>query len=856
MQTLIQDVRYGFRMMAKAPGVSALAVLSLALGIGANTALFSVVDGVLLRMLPVKDPEQLVLFNWQAGKAFRTTGLRGTFASSLFPEGMRGGSPFHARMFAQMRDAQRRDPSSPLQSVFAFADLREVSLLADGQAEVVGGQLVSGNYFTSLGVAPALGRLLNEMDDTASAAPAAVISDGLWRQRFGADPSIIGRELKLNQHAITIVGVTPASFVGPWQVDFKPEVTLPIALSAAIEGERAIEEKPGKPGAWWLSLMGRLKPGVGLAQAQAALDPSFQALAIEMMPPPSRPDQPVVLTAKDQPHLLALPGGRGMREIRSIYLEKVSLLFVVVGLVLAIACANVANLLLTRATVRIPEVTVRLAMGAGRGRLIRQLLTESVLLSLLGGALGAVFAIWGRDALMAAGAGGVFLPADANYALNWRVLGFTFAVATVTGVLFGLAPALRSAKVDLAPALKDSARAGGAASRSWLTRGLVVAQVAISLVLLVGAGLFVSTLGNLQRVDVGFNQKNILLFSLQPSSGGYKGERLTQIYEQVAEKLEGLPGVVSATFAQMPLVARYFDQYGVLLPGETESSGPEHSAAVLIVRENFLTSMQIPLNRGRSFTAKDAEAAPKVAIVNEIFARKFFPLGGVLGKRVGFDAATLGQIEIVGVSRDITYNSQAEERDPLIILPWRQQGEMPGGMTFSLRSTGDPVALTSAVRGVIRDIDPSLPLRDLKTQLAQSEESLSEHRLYARLVSVFGGLALLLASIGLFAVMAYSVAERTPEIGIRMALGARGPDVLRGVLRQGLLLVAIGLVVGGAAAIALKRLVTNQLFGIDPGDPSVVALAASILVAASLLACLGPARRATLVDPMTALRRE
>ena len=860
MQTLFQDIGYGFRMLAKAPGVSAVAILSLAIGIGANTALFSVVDAVLLRNLPVKEPERLVLFGWQAGKAFRTTGLRGTFASSGFPEGMRGGSPFQARIYEKMRDAQKSDPAGPLSTLFSFADLRGLTLLSDGQAEVVDGQVVSGGYFSGLGAAPALGRLLNEADDAPSAAPAAVIGHGLWVQRFGGDPSVIGKEIRVNQKSVTIVGVTAPGFVGPSQVDYHPVISLPMALAPSIEGERARVDKPGKPSPWWPMVMGRLKPGATLQQAQSALAASFQTLALEMMPAPTRPDQPATLKPSDYPQLVARPGGRGMWEMRSVYSSKIYLLFAVVALVLVIACANVANLLLTRAALRSSEITVRVALGAGRGRLLRQLLTESFLMALIAGGLGVLMSVGGKDALLALGAGEAFLPRDLDYALNWRVLVFTIVVSAFTAILFGLVPAWRATRVDLAPTLKDGTRAGRPGSRSRLTQSLVVAQVSISVVLLVGAGLFLRSLLNLQSLDLGFDQENLLLFSVEPGAGGYKGERLPAFYQQAAARLEGLPGVVAATFAQMPLVAHYSYGYSVLLPGETSESGPEHQTAFLAVRENYLRAMQIGLKQGRDLAKGDVEGAPKVAVVNETFARKYFPKGEALGSRIGFDNKTAGRIEIVGISRDITYNSQAEEREPLVFIPWRQRIEMLDepldGVTFSVRSSGDVLSLVSPVRLALREIDPALPLRDVKTQVAQSAQTLGEQRMYARLLTLFASLALVLASMGLFGVMAYSVAQRTGEIGIRMALGARRGHVLRAVLGQGLALVGLGLLIGSLGATALRRVVASQLFGVEASDPKTIAGAFAVLVSASMVACLLPALRATRVDPVTALRRE
>ena len=856
MRTLMSDVTYGLRMLRKTPVFTGVAVLSLALGVGASTALYSVADAVLLRMLSVRNPEQLVLFDWQAGKPFRTTGIRGTFVPGGYPEGMRGSSSFQARLVALLRERQQADPNSPLASVFAFSDLEDASVVADAQAELVPVQVVSGNYFSSLGVNAALGRLIGEDDDKDTASPAAVISYAYWRDRFGSSPSIVGKQIKVNQVDFTVIGVTPRSFEAPAQAGVVPTISMPIAFEPRLESERPMVDKPERLAPWWLLVMGRLKPGATIAQAQASLDGPFSALALEIMPAPTKPDEQATLAPKDHPHLLLRPGGRGLWEMRSVYAPKIYLLFGVVGLVLVLACANVANLLLTRAAQRAPEVTVRLAMGASRGRLMRQMLTESLLLSCLGGAMGALLAVWGKDVLHAVGALGSLLPVELNYVLNGRVLAFTGGVSVLTGVLFGVAPAWRSAHLDLAPALKESGKAGAVAARSWLSKSLVVAQVAISLVLLMGAGLFVRTLVNLQGLDVGFNQENLLNFGLRPAGGGYTGERINQFYGRIAERLDALPGVKSATFAQMPLLARYLYGYGLLLPGEGRHPVTSHSTNLLVVRENYLQTMEIPLLKGRAFSPQDTQAGLKVAIINETLAAKYFNGQDPIGRSVGFDEDGAGRYEIVGVARDIKYNRQREDKEALIFIPWRQWLEPMGEMTFSLRGAGDSSKLGAAVRETIRSVDAALPVVRMSSQLSQSAETLAEERMYARLVSFFGALALLLAGIGIYGVMSYSVTQRTGEIGIRMALGARAGSVVRLILGQAFALVGAGALVGGLAALALRRVVASQLYGVGAADPVTFAGVSAVLLSAALIACWPPARRASRVDPLKALRCE
>ncbi|MGH9755522.1 MAG: ABC transporter permease, partial [Blastocatellia bacterium] len=532
---MFQDLRYGLRMLFKHKGFTIVAALSLALGIGANTALFSVVDAVLLRTLPVKEPDRLVLFEWQAGSAFRTGGMRGSMVPR--PPGTRGGSMFRYDIIEKMRQARAAATGDPLSDLFAFAPIYELTAVMNEQAEIVRGQAVSGDYYTGLGVQPMLGRAINGSDDNDAAPPVVVLSHQYWEERFAANPDVIGKQLRLNQTPFTIIGVTPPAFTGTLQVSERPSVTVPLAFEPALLGERSGMARAGKPGVWWINLMGRLKPGATPEQARDSLSGAFQAMALEVMPPPRRDNEPAKLDPKDYPRLTAQWGSRGLMERRQNYSATIYGMFGVVALVLLIACANVANLLLARAALRGPEIGVRLAVGAGRWRLIRQLLTESVLLASLGGALGVIFAFWGRSALVALTDRDTgFLPENITPSLNLRVLAFTIAVSLLTGVLFGLAPAWRATSFDLTMALKQGRRTTGAVSR--LSKGLIVAQVALSLLLLVGAGLFLRTLHNLQRVNLGFNQENLLVFRLQPEQGGYKDERLTQFYLQLFARLD------------------------------------------------------------------------------------------------------------------------------------------------------------------------------------------------------------------------------------------------------------------------------------------------------------------------------
>ena len=866
MQSLLQDLRFGMRMLVKSKGFTLVAVLSLALGIGANTALFSIVEAVLLKTLPVAEPERLVIFAWQAGQPFRVNGMSGTsFVPG--PPGTRGLSLFRYEVFEKMRQARAQATENPLSDFFAFAPVRDVSAVVGDQAELINGQAVSGDYYAGLRMQPSFGRAISEEDDKPGAAPVVVLSHQFWQERFGANPAVVGQPLKLDQQLFTIIGVTPPGFTGTLQVDYQPAVTVAFACEPLLRGERSNLGTAKEPGVWWINLMGRLKPGATQDQARDSLNGAFQAAALELMPPPRKANQPAQLEPKDYPRLIAESGSRGMLDRRRRYSPTIYGLFIVVALVLLIACANVANLLLARSALRGAEINVRLAVGAGRWRLVRQLLTESVLLAALGGAVGVLFAFWARSALLALTDKETgILPNGVDFTLNWRVLVFTLAVSLLTGLLFGLAPAWRATNADLTTALKQSRRTTGAVSR--LSKALIVGQVALSLLLLIGAGLFIRTLYNLQQVNLGFNQENLLTFRLQPQLSGYKDERLVRFYQQLLGRLDHLPGVRSATFARVPLIANDNWFNDILLPGETENAAARHETMRQTARENYFATLEIPLLSGRGFTAQDDEHAPKVAIVNQTFARRFFPNNDALGKRVNIEGEH--QVEIVGVAADTKYMSQREELQPLLYTPWQQEVADIGEMYFTVRTAGEPIGLAATVRQVVHELDSNLPVTEVSTQTARAQATLGQERLSARLLSFFGALALLLAAIGLSGVLAYSVAQRTNEIGIRMALGAPAGNVLRLVIWQGTKLVLLGLAVGALGGYALKRLLASQhfansdwqremaeqLYNVSATDPWTFAAIASLLMTVALVACWLPARKAAQVDPLEALRYE
>ena len=866
MHTLLQDLRYGIRMLLKQKGLTAVALLSLALGIGANTALFSIVDAMLLKMLPVKEPERLVLFKSVAPREFSVGSYYGS--SNTDPEtGLRSMTSFAYQSYQRMREQH-----GPMSDIFAFGSVG-LNVSADGLADVATGQAVSGNYFTGLGVQPAVGRMLTDEDDQANATAVAVLSHRYWQKRFGGDKAVVGKQINLNNVAFTVVGVSAKGFDGTMGVGTSQDVSIPLALEPQLYVDRERSNLNGA-GVWWLRLMGRLKPGVTAEQAQAQLENAFHQSVLEhraarQVQRQAAGGNPISdLDPKQYPRLFADPGGQGEMSRRGYYAPSLYLLLGVVGLVLLIACANVANLLLSRAAGRQKEIGLRLALGASRWRLIRQLLTESVMLSILGGLIGILFAVWIKNGLLAVSDWGGRGMSALEPQLDWRVLGFTIALSLVTGIVFGLAPAWRTTRVDLTPSLKDSGRGSSAVHRSLLSRGLVVVQVALSLLLLVGAGLFVRTLLNLQRVDPGFNTQNLLLFEVQPSLIGYKDDKLRQLYQQIGERVEAVPGVHAVTFSRLPLLSQSSSSSSVFLrealaatpdsEGRIASSGEGYRHTV---RENFLEAMGIPLLYGRTFLPQDDATSPKVVVVNQTFANKFFPNENAIGKRFTFDTSKPDELEIIGIARDAKYTRQRDEVPPTVYSSFRQERPLPNA-TFEVRTVGDPTAIVASVRDAVREIDANLPVMNVKTQIEQADETLRMERLFAKLLTLFAVLAQQLAAIGLFGVLAYTVSQRTHEIGIRMALGASRGSVLKMIVRQGMTLAVLGVILGLAGAYVLTKYLeswislSKMLFGVRVSDPLTYGVIAVLLTVVALIACYIPARRATKVDPLVALRYE
>lgn len=833
VDTTLQDLRYAVRMLLKHKGTTAVAVLSLALGIGANTALFSVTDAVLLKSLPVREPDQLVMFRWTAGQMF-SLGMSG---STWEENGLTTANILPFPTYQELKDK-----TQTLENVCAFAPLQQISANAGGQTELAQGQIVTGNYFATLGVAPALGRLLEEGDDQVSAEPAVVISHRYWQRRFAADPQIIGRQIALNKKSFTVVGVTPPEFFGALNVGYLVDVTVPMA-SDLFPQQLAPETR--KPDFFWALVMGRLKPGVTRAQAQEEISTLGNALLLET--------QKKTLDDADKPRLVLDAGRQGVMEARREFSTPLRVLLYVVLATLLIACLNIANLMLARAVTRRKEMAVRQAAGAARKRLIRQMLTESVLLSLIGGACGIVFAFWGKDFLVnfRPQQGGMNdLVFDAQ--INWHVLAYTASVAVVTGILFGLAPAWRASRIDLANDLKVNSHltTGGNAR---LTKGFLAAQIALSLTLLIGAGLFLRTLRNLEAVDLGIPHEDLLLFKVQPELSGYKDENVGRLYEQISERVEALPGVRAVTHSLMPLIGEGgFSMPVKIVGGETKPIG----TWIHHVRPNFFETLRIGVLAGRRLTRQDDARAPKVAVINRSAAKKLFDGESPLGKRISV-GGVVTEFEIVGVVSDVKYDNLRKDAPATTYFSTAQLTTSTSQQaTFTVRAAGDPAVLSAALRAAIEEVDPNLPVTNIRTQTEQNARTFAQEKLFAQLISFFGLLTLLLVCLGLYGMMSYSVTQRRREMGIRLALGASAGAVLRMVLRQGMIVVFLGIGGGGILAWTATRLLNSYLFGVSATSPPVFILTSVLLVSVALIACLIPAKRAALTDPMSALRSE
>jgi predicted permease len=852
-----QDFRYAVRTLIQGRAWSLMVIVSLALGIGANTALFSATNGLLLRTVNAHDPEALVRFR-HVGRNRMANNIS-EYGFIQRGEGEFVGSTFSFPLFQELKKANQT-----LTDLAAGAPLGSVNVVVDGSAEIATAFIATANYETMLGVRPLLGRTLVADDDRPGAAPAITISEQFWGRRFGRSPETIGKAVTVNNAPVTIVGITPSTFVGIQRaVSEVPDVILPLALDRQItppgpvytggpEGSRL-----DQPTYWWLQVFGRLKPGGTASQVEGNLGGVFQQAAREGMAsflsslPETERNRPANRARDEVSHLSVSSAARGLYDNDESTLRGVAIISTVVALILLLVCANVANLLLSRAAARQKEISVRLSIGATRLRLVRQLLTESVLLATLGGALGVLVAYWGRQ----------LLPGTTGQApLDWRVMLFAAAVALTTGILFGIAPAWRVTGAGAGEALKETSRAV-IGTRTLLSRVLLVVQVAISLVLLVGAGLFLRTVANLRQVDVGFNPNNLVLFRVNPQLNRYDAPRSTALYAQMQERLSALPGVRAVTFTNPAILAGGINTTGIFIQGrlyDAAASDParrDNNIGRIRIAPGFFATMEMQLLRGRDLDDRDnVLTAPKVAVINEAAVRKYFPNEDPLGKRFGNNPDTTGQIEIVGVVRDAKYNALRDAPQPTMYVPFANYPVGP--MTVVVRTAGEPASAMSAIRESVRQVDPNLPLMDMSTQSDQIERRFQQERVFAQAYTLFGVLALLVAAIGLFGLMSYSVTRRTTEIGIRMALGARQQTVMQMVLRESLVLVVVGVVIGLTGAVSAGPLVASLLYGLDPGDAPTLGVAVALMLVVSGIAGYLPARRAARLDPMIALRHD
>jgi len=849
-EPLTQDIKYAFRGMAGSKLFTGMAVLSLALGIGANTAIYSFMDSVMLRALPVQHSEQLVILNWRAKSDAPV--VHSMWGDNYDEPGGGKTSPnFPYPAFELLRDH-----NEVLSSLFGHAHGGRLNLVIDGNAELASGQYVTGGFFSGLGVAPVAGHLIDQTDDQPGAPPIAVITNDYWQTRFGASPSVVGKHIQINGTSFTIAGVSAPEFYGV-SPDAKPSVFLPMAnigLTHPTDGQSMFRDGTY----YWIELMGRLKNGVTLQQAQSQLTGPFHAF-VESTATKDR-------ERADLPALWLQEGGSGVDSLRRKYSKPLWILMAMVGLILAVACFNIANLLLARGASRRREIALRLSLGAGRFRIVRQLLTESVVLALLSGIAGiGIAALCIRFLLLLLTNGNNDF--SVNVHLDWRVLSFTLLVAIVSGIFFGLAPALQASKVDLTPALKETraseshGKARRFGLRFGLSQALVVAQIGISLLLVVAAGLFVRTITNLHSVNLGFNAENILIFTLDATQAGYQDAALKQFYKELEQRFQAIPGVRSATSSDMPLVGGWSSSTSITVPGIPQppegQRGPNTSYA--LVGSTFFETMEIPIVAGRALDKRDVEGAPIAAVVNQIFAEKYFPGQNPVGRHFGLGGKTnAADLEIVGMARTARYSSLKREIPPVTYIAWIQapKSRRLREMIFELRAAGDPLALANTVRRIVHEVGPKVPVADMTTQSRRIDQTISQERTFAQLCACFGGLALLMACVGLYGTMAYAVARRTGEIGIRMALGATRRRVIWMILREVATLSAFGLLVGIVAAYQTTAFLKSFLFGVKPNDPLAIGASVAILIACALLAGYLPAFRASRIDPMVALRNE
>jgi predicted permease len=830
MNGLSRDIRHAIRSLRQAPGFVLIVVLTLGLGIGANTAIFSLMDQVLLRPLPVHDPSALVLLDGPGAFQGRTVNL----ATFSYP------------MYVDFRD--RNEVFSGVLARFPLS----TTVVWRGASERANGELVSGNYFDVLGVPPALGRVLNAADDRVPGAhPVAVLSYGYWQRRFGGDPLVLNQTITVNGHPLTIVGVSARGFAGV-QVGQAADVMLPLMMKAQMTPTwNDLDNRRSR----WVTVMARLKPGVSRTAAEAAMNVIYRQIneqEVKDIPNNSENFRKRFVSK----HLDVLPGHRGLSDLRREFSTPLIVLMSMVGVVLLIACANVANLLLARTTARQKEIALRLALGAGRGRIIRQQLVESGLLALAGTVVGLLLAWWTGGLLLAALPGD---PAARNLSAepDLRITGFAIGTGVLTALLFGIVPAIQATRAGVIGALKEeSGSVAGGSRQARLRRVLVIGQVALSMLLLAGAGLFARSLYNLKWLDPGFRVDDLFVFSIDPSLSGYEGGRLTSLYRRMQEELVAVPGVRSVSMSEVGTLAGDNWSQTVRVDGYEAKEGEDLNPSVDGIGPRYFETMGIPLVSGREFTERDVIGAPKVAIINETMAKYFYGSSNPIGRRFGFGRGKPTDIEIVGIAKDVRSVELRDQPPRYVYIPYAQDDSVTQ-LTYYVRAARDDGgAIAAGIRQSVRRLDPNLPIFNMKTMAVQIDESLFVERMVAVLSVAFGALATLLAAIGLYGVMSYAVTRRTREIGIRMALGAERGRVLWLVLREVAAMALAGIAGGLAAALWVTRQVQSQLYGLSPNDPLTLGIAMGLLATVAIASGYIPARRATTIDPMIALKQQ
>jgi predicted permease len=842
LANLGRDLRIGARQLRRSPLLTAIAIISLALGIGANTAIFTVAKKVLLDSLPVKNPHELRMLTWVSGHEQPVPPVWGDVGST---EG--GGLRSTAFSYPVLEELRKK--TEVFEDLIAFKDI-QMTVTVDGNAELVAGEMVSGNAFSGLGVEPLLGRPLTRADDAGPGkGPVAVISEGYWAERFGRSSSVIGKTIFVNGVPVTVVGVSPARFTG-LQMGEQTQIFVPLTMQPLLVPREQLTESGSasllnNPQSWWVPILARLRPDVPEARAQAALDIVLRQTAMATLPQ---------ATGMDQFHLRLEPGDRGLDYLKGDFAKPSYVLLALAGLVLLLACVNLANLLLARAATRQREMSTRLALGAGRMHILRQVLTESLLLSCMGGAAGLVLGYLGRNViprLLAA----PWQPAVMQVGFDGWALAFAVGLSLATGVLFGIVPAWQATTADVNTALKDASHATASRHRMWLGKGLVIFQIALSTILLIGAGLFVRTLVNLSRTPLGFRADHILLFRLNPPRARYSDAQMVTLYRGLEENLAAIPGVRSVAMSNIAIIGDGHSGSTFHVSGQPIRKD-EVRVQTNSVGTDFFQTMGIPVIQGRSFNAHDTASSPPVALVNRTLAQQFFPNQDPIGRT--FDAKAddaAGPVQIVGIVADTRYADLRSETPPTFYLPYQQRSHL-SHMMVEIRTAGEPGSVLSQVRAVVASVDRDLPLVEVRTMTEQIKATMSDERIFAQLTSGFGILALVLACIGIYGIMAYTVARRTSEIGIRMALGAQAGQVLGMVLREASWIAVAGVALGVCGTLWLVRFLSAMLYGLKPWDPLTLTGAAALLIVIALLAGLGPARRASRVDPMSALRHE